>query len=391
MTSPRDRRYLAAADLLRVLCIVLVAWFHIWQQSWLDPGFSLAGTHVDLQRVVRRGYMMVDVILALSGFLLYLPRARAALRGDPAPGVWDFYGRRLRRILPSYLFAVGAAALLTLRFGRAAGSPPLWADLLAHLTFTHTFFRSPYLWTSLNGALWTLAVEMQFYLLFPLFARWFDRRPFLTWGGMTAAALLFRLLALQAGDLSMLVNQLPSMLDLYAFGMLAAYGAARAPKPGRGRQWLCALGSLAALALIVQILALQTPVDDRSIKRLQLLWRLPLAACSALFLWCGAQWPSGLNRAVGNPVVRFCSVISYNFYIWHQYLAVKLKELHLPPYFTALPQRDDGLAWQRRYTLYCWLAALAAAVLATYLVEKPCARLFAPREKEKSRPGAAHS
>ncbi len=391
MISRQDKTYLAAADLLRVLCIVGVAWFHIWQQSWLDPGFSAAGTYVDLQRVVRRGYMMVDVILALSGFLLYLPRARGALRGDPAPDTLDFYGRRLRRILPSYLFAVGVAALLTVPFGRVAGSPPLWADLLTHLTFTHTFFRRAYLWTSLNGALWTLAVEMQFYLLFPLFATWFDRRPFLTFGGMTAAALLFRILALQADDLSMLVNQLPSMLDLYAFGMLAAYGVARARPLKRGGQWLCAVGSLLFLLLIVQILALQAPADDYGIKRMQMVWRLPLAACSALFLWCGAQWPRGLSRAVGNPVVRFCSGISYNFYIWHQYLAVKLREMHLPPYFTALPQRDEGLAWQRRYTLYCWAAALIAAVLATYLIEKPFARLLSPGKKEPGRPRAARS
>ena len=204
----------------------------------------------------------------------------------------------------------------------------------------------------------------------------------------TAAALLFRVFALQADDLSMLVNQLPSMLDLYAFGMLAAYGVARARPPKRGRQWLCALGSLLFLLLIVQILALQAPADDRGIKRMQLLWRLPLAACSAGFLWCGAQWPRGLSRAVGNPVVRFCSGVSYNFYIWHQYLAVKLREMHLPPYFTALPQRDEGLAWQRRYTLYCWLAALIAAILTTYLIEKPFARLLSTRKKGPGRPKA---
>ena len=81
MTPSRDRNYLAAADLLRVFAVGLVAWFHIWQQSWLDPGFRLAGAYIDLQRIVRRGYMAVDLMLLLSGFLLYLPAARRARRG----------------------------------------------------------------------------------------------------------------------------------------------------------------------------------------------------------------------------------------------------------------------------------------------------------------------
>lgn len=103
-----DRPYLAAADLLRVFSVGLVAWFHIWQQSWLNPGFSVLGTWVDLQRLVRRGYMMVDLLLLLSGFLLYLPAPGAgAGAGRRCPDVPKFYRRRLARILPSYLLARG--------------------------------------------------------------------------------------------------------------------------------------------------------------------------------------------------------------------------------------------------------------------------------------------
>ena len=61
------RRYFAAADVLRILCIFTVAWFHIWQQSWLDPSFRIAGHYFDLQRIVRRGYMLVDLTLLLTG------------------------------------------------------------------------------------------------------------------------------------------------------------------------------------------------------------------------------------------------------------------------------------------------------------------------------------
>ena len=380
MTERREENYIAAADLLRVFCVGLVAWFHIWQQSWLDPGFRLAGVFFDVQRVVRRGYMMVDLMLLLSGFLLYLPVARRARRGQPMPDTLDFYRRRLWRILPSYLLAVGLAAIYASIRGASPGSAPLWKDLLAHLTFTHTFWRGTYLWTSLNGVLWTLAVEMQFYLLFPAVSRLFRRFPWPTWAGLTALGLLSRTAADTMADPSIVFNQLPCMLDLYAFGMLAAHLLAR--REQRPRHWAYALGSLACLGGVVWVLWSQNPADGRDIQHLQMVWRLPLAVLGAGFLWCGGQWGPHISRAVGNPAVRFLSGVSYNFYIWHQYLAVKLKEWHIPAYAAgSLPQMTEGRTWQRRYDLLCWLAALAAAALVTYLWERPLARRGRTREK----------
>ena len=106
VSAVKERQYLPAADLFRVLCIALIAWYHFWQLSWLDPGFSVGGVHIDLQQTVRNGYMLVDMLLVLSGFLLALPYARWAQgRGDEPDGV-DFYKKRFIRIVPSYLFAV---------------------------------------------------------------------------------------------------------------------------------------------------------------------------------------------------------------------------------------------------------------------------------------------
>lgn len=374
MIDPKDRNYLAAADLLRVFSMGLVAWFHIWQQSWLDPGFHIAGAYVDLQRIIRRGYMAVDLLLLLSGFLLYWPVARAARRGLPPEPPLTFYKKRLWRILPGYLVAVLGAFAFALYYGREPGSAPLGADLLAHLTFTQTFWRGTYQWTSCNVVLWTLAVEMQFYLLFPLAARMFRRRPWLTWAGMTVLALLSRWsAALWAEDLGMVFNQLPCMLDLYAFGMLSAH--LLAAREGSRPHWLYSLGSAVCLAGILRVLWVQDPVDERALNLAQMNWRLPLAALGGLYLWCGGQWTGAVSRAVGNRATRYLSLISYEFYIWHQYLAVKLKLWHIPPYVTDMPQRDEGLAWRRSYTLLCFLAAFAAAAALTWAVEKITARL----------------
>lgn len=373
MTDRKAKDYIAAADFLRVFAVGLVACFHIWQQSWLDPGFRAGGVYVDLQRLIRRGYMGVDLMLLLSGFLLYLPVARSG----EMPDTRTFYGKRLRRILPSYLAAIVLSLVFAMIYGRNPGSPPLWRDLAAHLTFTHTFWRSTYYWTSLNAALWTLAVEMQFYLLFPLIGRLFRKAPWPVFGLMTLLGLGCGALACRAEDIGMVFNQLPCMLQLYACGMISAHLLAK--HGGKLPGWVCALGSGLCLAGILRVLWIQSPADARHLNQLQILWRLPLGVLGGGFLWCGAQWGPALDRALGNPLTKFFAGISYNFYIWHQYLAVKLKTWRLPPYVSDLPQMSEGRSWQLRYTALCFAAGIAAAAFFTYTVEKPAARLTGPR------------
>ena len=84
--------------------------------------------------------------------------------------------------------------------------------------------------------------------------------------------------------------------------------------------------------------------------------------------------PERLDRVFGNRAVRFLSAISYNFYIWHQFLAVKLKEFHIPAYVSEFPQMSEGRAWQTKYTLLCFAAAFLLSAALTYLVEKPAGR-----------------
>ena len=73
LLRPASERYVPVADGLRALCVGVVMWFHIWQQSWLNP--SILGE--DFNWLVRSGYMLVEPLLTLSGFLLFLPWARA--------------------------------------------------------------------------------------------------------------------------------------------------------------------------------------------------------------------------------------------------------------------------------------------------------------------------
>ena len=76
-----------------------------------------------------------------------------------------------------------------------------------------------------------------------------------------------------------------------------------------------------------------------------------------------------------NAVMRFFAAISYNLYIWHQWLAVRFKAWRIP-YWTGdtAPNFTADLPWQRTYTLICFIAAIAVAAIVTYLFERPAAK-----------------
>ena len=368
--------YAAAGDFLRVFCVFMIGWYHIWQQSWLTPVLHLGGLTLDFYPWVRAGYMFVDLMLLLSGFLLYLPWAN----GSP-PSTRDYLHRRARRILPGYWLAITVMLVFAVTAPDFDRPGLLAKDVGVHLAFIHNLFRFSYTQTRLNAVLWTLAVEVQFYLLLPALAPVFRRHPLLCWGAMTGAALSFRCLwTVQMPDTTMFVNRLPNMLDLYANGMAAAHLYAKlAPKKDR-RAWIAALGTLLCVLgawgvlHIVRQQALSYG-DYEALRLGQLTRRLPLGLCGAAFLLGGSLSFAPVRRALSNRVLRFLGGASFSFYIWHQWLAVRLKQWRIPPYRAAAdPNQAWEMPWQLHYTLLCFAAALLLAVLIHRFIEKPAAQ-----------------
>ena len=387
-SAAQSGSYLAAADFLRAASIFLIAWYHFWQQSWLNPNFSVAGRTVDMFRLVSSGYMMVDVLLVLSGFLLTLPYARARRDRRPLPSVRGFYARRFWRIVPSYLLAILAIFFLyALPNGKYASAGAALRDLLTHLSFTHNLSYWTCFATPMPTALWTLAVEVQFYLLFPLLMKAYVERPFAACAGLALAAFAARgWVLLRVEDTTMFVNQLPCLLDLYACGMLAAtaLAAAEERKPGRALSVLLPLLGLLCFLLLLQLVWIQPYGDHAAARRMQLLWRFPVGLLASGALLCGCLMPAALQRALGNPLTRLLAAVSYNYYIWHGYLAVRLKDWHIPPYVSEFPQREGEMPWQRNYVLLCFVGVFVLAAVLTYGFEKPLSR-FGRRLSEKKR------
>lgn len=383
-----DEKHIDALDGVRVLMILLVAWFHIWQQSWYSPSFTIGSDYISLDFLLRTGYLWVDGMLLLSGFLLYLPYTRS---GAP-PKALPFYRRRLIRILPSYLLCMGLSFTAACLQRQYADVPSALRDLAAHLTFTHTLFPFSYLGTPINGVLWTLGVEMQFYLLFPLLARCFQKKPALTYFVMAAAAFGYRYyIGLTKPDTSLYFNQLPAFLDVYANGFVAASAFAALRQrlgektDGKVKIFFTAL-TVICVCLLMQIARGQavSPTYD-AIRQGQMNRRFPLTAALACLMVCAAFSCAGLRFLLGNRVMRFLSAVSFQFYMYHQRLAVILKELRFVPSEYENPWSASDLRWQLLYTLLSFLLALAVATLVTYLFERPMARLLTRAFKGKSK------
>ena len=374
-----DAKHLDVLDGVRVLCILLVGWFHIWQQSWLSPYFQAGNQVISLDFLLRTGYLWVDGLILLSGFLLYLPYTQAGAR---LPSAAAFYKRRLIRIVPSYLLCVVPMFVLSCVQGKYDRPFDAVLDILTHLTFTHNLFSFSYLSSPLNGALWTLAVEMQFYLIFPLLARAFRKLPILTYAVLAGGAFAFRFYASLQPDTTMYFNQMPAFLDVYANGFVAASVFASLRKrlgnePDAKTRLFFTVMAVVCVCALMQIAAAQASVSSyEAIRQGQMDRRFPLTATLACLMVCAAFSLPALRFLLGNRGMRFLSLISFQFYIYHQMLAVKLKEWGFPPSASPTPWMDGEFRWQLTYTICCFVFALVLAALITFLFERPIARIL---------------
>lgn len=383
-TTERDGR-LPVLDGARALFVLVVACYHIWQQSWLTPVLTLGNWRQSLDPLLRSGYMWVDAMLMLSGFLLFLPYAASWEEGKPAPRILPFYKKRLLRIAPSYYLCVLVMLVfVALPQGsyKVNGVFSPWRmgrDLLAHATFTHTLFGFSYTGTPLNAALWTLGIEMQFYLIFPFLGRLFRRWPLWIYAGMLAIAAAWRMWVRTQPDSTLLFNQLPGQMEAYANGMLAAgiyIALKRRMKQDRWTRILfTALLALSAVGIWQLVQAQAASNGYEMIRMGQLNHRFAMSGLCALLLLGLLYGALPIRLIFGNRITAFLSAISFQFYMWHQVFAVQLKRWHIPVSLSDTPWMDGDRSWQILYTVLCFAGALAISTLVTYAFERPIAHL----------------
>lgn len=353
--------------------MLLVLWYHIWEISWLPAPLPA------LQFIPETGFVGVDLFFFISGFVIAFPFVRAAWE-HRTPQSWPhFFYRRGIKIVPSYVLSI--VVLIAIGYAHFSSDSEAARDIVTHLLFIHTWFFGTY--GAINGVLWTLAVEVQFYAIFPALWWAFSRAPWLTAAIMIAAAWLFRVEAatccLHAGAEQMIDN-LPGYLDVFAIGMIGALLYVR-----RRETWtklwlqlaatLIALGGFVGLVLLLQNLWSVRIQPDWSTA-----WQIhhrtfvsvAFLAIALGSLLAVAPW----QRALANPVLLFFGIVSYNLYLYHQAFARELLGWRFPNYATTDPHHDP--AWQILYTLIAFGVTIALAAIVTYAFERPLLRMRAP-------------
>ncbi|WNM36749.1 acyltransferase [Streptomyces sp. Li-HN-5-11] len=146
-------------DGLRGLAALYVVLFHCWLYTF--PGYPHSSAPVWLDELMF-GRLAVVFFLVLSGFSLAISPARHGWRSD---GVARFLRRRAWRILPPYWAAL-AMSLIISRFVVPAShhGTPGGASILVYGLVAQDVFTVP----TPNGAFWSIGVETELYLLFPL-------------------------------------------------------------------------------------------------------------------------------------------------------------------------------------------------------------------------------
>ncbi len=316
-------------DGLRGLAIAIVLWYHLWLV-----------TGIPTTLIAQTGFMGVDLFFFVSGFCLFYPYARHVCEGRPMPTLAEFAQRRVEKILPSYLLALGVFAFAHASwFGTSA---ELGWNIAAHALFIHPFWWNTF--GSISGPFWTLGIEVQFYALFPLIVGQFCRRPVLVFAAMTAVAHAYRALAGDLGIASSLwgADQLPAVLDVFGAGMLAAYAIGvlgSRQHIAHATRWWWTAGAAAAIALSVTLLSGLRDAAVSGGAPGQYVWlnahRFAFAAAFFGGAVCLSAGQPALRAALANPVLLFAASISYNLYLWHLEIIVWLNGLGLPPALVA--------------------------------------------------------
>lgn len=363
---------LAVLDGLRGLAVLLVLWYHVWEISWLPAPWRW------LQFVPETGFIGVDLFFFISGFVIVYPFVKALVNGDVLPTWGVFAYRRALKIVPSYVLSIAVCAAVG--YWQLSGDAA--RQLVTHLLFIHTWF--PDTAGGINGVLWTLAAEVEFYAAFPVFWLLFRRVPYLTALAMIGLAIAFRVhvqaCCMSYADVNLL-ETLPSYLDTFAFGMICAYVYVRYRESLHGAALrafatIAAIAGLAWLAVMLHHLWDVRYLPDWG--TFAIYHRTPVAAAFALTALGSLLAYRWWQSIFSNRVMMFLAFISYNLYLYHQVVARLLLGWNLPPHHGD-PHYDTS--WQLPYSIAAFAAAIAWSALVTYTFERPL--LAVPPERAR--------
>ena len=304
-------KYRSDIDGLRAVAVLPVIFFHMGSE------------------VISGGYVGVDVFFVISGFLI-----TTILHADISRGtfsLWKFYDRRFRRILP----AIVVVMLATMGIGWFVLTPGFYETLGQSVVATTLFLSNMFFWWKLDyfgpGGdtmpllhTWSLAVEEQFYLFFPILL-WLVMK----FGRVVAVYSLFALFALSFVLGAYGVSQ--SWTAAYYWspfrfwellaGCILAVLQPRAPENKFLRDGLAVLGLLAILVPCVLL------TEESAFPGVN---ALPPVLGATIIIWIGMSDQRNVAARIlsWRPFV-WVGLISYSLYLWHWPIIVFAKQMML--------------------------------------------------------------
>ena len=283
-------------DGLRAIAVIAVVLFH----AGIVPG----------------GFVGVDIFFVISGYLMAAITAEKFRRGEFSFS--EFYARRARRILPAYLVMIFVTGLLGSLFflpfdvkdlGRAMIAAGGFYSNVVFYTAATDYFESDALIYQPLLHTWSLCIEAQFYLLFPLmmaaFYRYFSRSLF---GALSIVAALSFVLSIIAVcyDPKSAFYLLPARMWELLLGAMVFY----APAIPQKKRNIAAAGFALMLGCIVSF--------NSSLAFPGALALGPTIGAALVLLAFTNLKPSGLyDFLLSARPVSFIANISYSLYLWH--------------------------------------------------------------------------
>jgi peptidoglycan/LPS O-acetylase OafA/YrhL len=314
-----QRFYRPELDSLRFFAFLGVFVFHVIPHEstfYLQHPVLPRGVVPWVCAVAGAGAFGVDLFFALSAYLI----TALLLREQEARGRIDiraFYVRRILRIWPLYFFFIAVAALAPLwDHTQHLGLPYVAGYLLLAGNWVYTWYGLPH---SIASPLWSVSIEEQFYLVWPLALRRISRHQ-----GVIA---VIGLLLLANGVRAYLVfthalgagveYNTFSRLDAIALGILVAYVLGDKPREIS----LLARSALAGASLSLWcVVAAYAKLNDQAevAPVLGTLLGRPLVALASVGLLIAVLGaPAAGAKILSNSVLNYLGRISYGLYVYH--------------------------------------------------------------------------
>jgi peptidoglycan/LPS O-acetylase OafA/YrhL len=302
------RNFLPAVEGMRACAAVGVVFTHVAFQTGHTGGIT--------GRLYGRFDLAVAVFFALSGFLLWRGHAAAArgLRSVPTTG--HYLRSRIVRIMPGYLVAI--VVILTLL-------PDAKADLtvwLANLSLTQIYV--PLTLTAGLTQMWSLSVEVAFYLALPLLALLARRLPVRARipviGAMAVASLGWALIPFHPPYGINPTNWPPAFFSWFAAGMLLAeLTVTEIGWPHRLARRRLLMAAIAVVAFLVAAspLAGAERLTPGTVSQFIVKIAMGAVLAAALIAPLVLDRPDTPHRMLGNTTMVTLGRWSYGLFVWH--------------------------------------------------------------------------